>query len=89
MSPKILNYVGEIAPAQITVDIHPRRGAMGLGRRMRRARASGGESGGGSRWAWGGGCAERGQAEERAAADGCGLPRSQGERRQRLCKIYG
>jgi len=47
MSPKILNYVGEIAPAQITVDIHPRRGAMGLGRRMRRARASGGESGGG------------------------------------------
>jgi len=47
MSPKILNYVGEIAPAQITADIHPRRGAMGLGRRMRRARASGGESGGG------------------------------------------
>jgi len=68
MSLKILNKVGEIAPAQITADIHPR---------------------GGSRWAWGGGCAERGRAEERAAADGCGLPRSRGERRAGQLSVEG
>ena len=38
MSPKILNYVGEIAPAHITADIHPR----GRGRRRMRRSDEGG-----------------------------------------------